>query len=65
MFLRLTNLDNNLQLINCNSIDAIFLDVVKRRTVTKIGLSNGCYLIVKETVSEISLWLQAANKVVQ
>lgn len=65
MFLRLTDLDNNLVLINCNRIDAIFLNVVRGKTVTKIGLDNSCYLLVKETVSEISLWLQAANKVVQ
>lgn len=64
MFLRLTDPQNNLQLINCNDIAAIYLDTVKGKTVTKIGLNNGCYLLAKESVSDISLFLQNAGKVV-
>lgn len=64
MFLRLTGLDNILRLINCDHITAIYLDVVKGKNVTKIGLIDGCYLAVQETVSTISLLLQSANRVV-
>lgn len=65
MFLRLTDLDNNLQLVNCNSIEAIYLAIYKGKTVTKVGLNGGVYLTCKETVSEISLLLQAADKVIK
>lgn len=65
MFLRLTDKQNNLQLINCNCIDAIYLDNVKGQSVTKVCLTSCCYLLVQETVSEISLLLQAANKVIK
>lgn len=65
MYLRLTDTDNNLLLINADKVVAFFLETVKGIPVTKIGLENGYYLTVKETVSEISLLLQEANKVIK
>lgn len=65
MFLRLTDSDNNLVLVNTDKIDAVFLGTVKGKRLTKVGLTNNCYLHVKETVSEISLLLQAAGRVIK
>ncbi len=65
MFLRLTDLDNNLQLINIQPIDGICLGQTKHGEVfTKICFESGIYFAAKETVSEISLLLQKAGKVI-
>ncbi len=65
MFLRLTDLENNLQLINIELIDGIYLGQTKRGEVfTKICFTSGVYFSAKETVSEISLLLQKAGKII-
>lgn len=65
MFLRLTDKQNNLQLINCDHIDMVYLDNVKGQSVTKVCLTCGFCMLAQETVSEISLLLQAVNKVIK
>ena len=64
-FLRLTTLDGSLQLINFNHVDSVYAGVYKGQSITKVGLSCGVFIPVKETVSEISLLLQGANLVVK
>ena len=64
-FIRLTDLDNNLQLINADNIDAVYLSHYKGQVITKVGLHCGVYVAVKETVSQISLLLQDAGLVIK
>ncbi len=65
MFLRLTDEQNNLIVINANKIDAVFLAYNKSKVETRVFMVDGGYFIVKETVSEISLLLQSAGKVLK
>lgn len=63
MFIRLTDLENNLRLVNINQIDCIGFVCVKGNLRTRVSFVSCTYIEVKETVSEISLLLQAGGKV--
>lgn len=65
MFLRLTDEQNNLIVINADKIYAVCLVNNKSKVETRVFMVNGGYFIVKETVSEISLLLQSAGKVLK
>ena len=65
MFLRLTDEQNNLIVINADKIYAVCLENNKSKVETRVFMVNGGYFIVKETVSEISLLLQSAGKVLK
>lgn len=65
MFLRLTDEHNNLIVINADKIDAVCLENNKNKIETRVCMVSGCYFTVKETVSEISLLLQSAGKVLK
>lgn len=65
MFLRLTDENNNLVIINANNVYAIYLATTKKGCETRVCMTNRSYFCVKETVSEISLLLQSAGKVLK
>ena len=64
-FLRLTGMDDNPVLINIDRVESIYIGTHIRQTITNIGLSSGVLILVRETVSEISLLLQAAGRVIK
>ena len=64
-FLRLTDLYGNLQLINLDHVDSFYLSEYKGQMITKVGLSAGVFLPVRETISEISLLLQSNDLIIQ
>lgn len=65
MFLRLTDENNNLVVINVNNVYGIYLATTKKGCETRVCMTNQAYFCVKETVSEISLLLQSAGKVLK
>lgn len=65
MFIKLTDSDNNLIVINIDRIDAVYLKNNKNKTETRVCMANCGYFTVKETVSEISLLLQSLGKIAQ
>lgn len=65
MFLRLTDLDNNLVLVNIDQVDCVHIRNHKGKTCCAVSFVNCSYVVVKESVSEISLLLQAAGKVIK
>ncbi len=64
MFLRLTDLKNNLVLVNIEKVACFHLRNEKGMLCCGVAFGNGNYIPVKESVPEISLLLQAAGKVV-
>ncbi|MCM1195144.1 MAG: hypothetical protein NC332_04335 [Firmicutes bacterium] len=64
MFIKLTDENNDLILINIDKIVSVCLCSYKNKVFTKICIIDGGYFEVKETVSEISLLLQYVDKVI-
>lgn len=64
MFLRLTDINGNLILVNTDKVVDFSLETYKQKQYYTVRFVDGSYVFVQETVSQISLWLQEANKVI-
>lgn len=64
MFLRLTDINGNLILVNTDKVLDFSLETYKQQQHYLVRFADGSYVFVQETVSQISLWLQEANKVI-
>lgn len=65
MFLRLTDINGNLILVNTDKVIDITLETFKQGQRYTVWFVGGPYVFVQETISEISLLLQAAGKVIK
>lgn len=64
MFLRLTDVNGNLILVNTDNVLDVSLETYKQKQYYTVLFVDGTFVFVRETVSEISLLLQKANKVI-
>ncbi|MCM1195365.1 MAG: hypothetical protein NC099_06260 [Corallococcus sp.] len=65
MFLRLTDINGNLILINADKVVDVSLEKYKQDFLYTVHLVDGSFVFVRETVSEISLLLQSSNRVIK
>lgn len=65
MFLRLTDINGNLILVNLDKVADFSLETYKKEQRYAVCFVGGSYVFVQESVSEISQLLQSAGKVVR
>ena len=65
MFLRLTDINGNLILVNLDKVADFSLETYKKEQHYAVYFVGGSYVFIQESVSEISQLLQTAGKVVR
>lgn len=65
MFLRLTDINGNLILVNLDKVADFSLETYKKEQYYTVYFVGGSYVFIQESVSEISQLLQTAGKVVR
>lgn len=65
MFLRLTDINGNLIVINLDKVCDFSLETYKGKQHSTVKFVDGSYLFVQESVSSISLLLQDVGKVIK